>query len=163
MNSRRSFSKGALKINSAVQLTQSHECCMVKFQLRHYTAVQLVFDEHWAFLMDSKLHFRRCLRVQAPNYSVSHMYVTHLQLLSWSLFIQTETMQNTEKILQEKRLHEYNTSDLYNFKDGILCIMLSFVCTVSSKHVFFPLILVLDLVGLDWMTPIQNSYTDTEN
>ena len=79
--------KGALKINCAVPLTQSPNCCMVKFQHRHFTAVQLVFDEHWVFLIESKLHLSCCLRVQAFNYVVSHMYVTHLQLLSWSLFI----------------------------------------------------------------------------
>lgn len=80
--------KGALKINCAVPLTRSHKCYMVKFQRHHSTAVQLVFDEHF-FFMDSKLHFRCCLGVQASNYVVT-LYVTHLQLLSWSLFIQTQ-------------------------------------------------------------------------
>lgn len=41
--------KGPLKINCAVLLTQSPNCCMVKFQRCHFTAVQLVFDEHWVF------------------------------------------------------------------------------------------------------------------
>lgn len=41
--------KGALKINCAVLLTQSHKCYMVKFQRHHSTAVQLVFDEHFFF------------------------------------------------------------------------------------------------------------------
>lgn len=41
--------KGALKINCAVPLTQSPNCCMVKFQQWHFTAVQLLFDEHWVF------------------------------------------------------------------------------------------------------------------
>lgn len=41
--------KAALKINCAVLLTQSPNCCMVNFQRRHFAAVQLVFDEHWVF------------------------------------------------------------------------------------------------------------------
>lgn len=41
--------KGALKINCAAVLTQSANCCMVNFQRWHFTAVQLVCDEHWVF------------------------------------------------------------------------------------------------------------------
>lgn len=43
------FKRGVLKINCAVPLTQSPNCCMVKFHRLHFTAVQLLFDEHWGF------------------------------------------------------------------------------------------------------------------
>lgn len=80
--------KGALKINCAVPLTQSHKCNMVKFQ-RHIPLLSSWYLMSTFFFMDSKLRFRCCLGVQASNYVVT-LYVTHLQLLSWSLFIQTQ-------------------------------------------------------------------------
>ena len=41
--------KGALKIICVAPLTQSANCCMVNFQRRPFTAIQLVFDEHLVF------------------------------------------------------------------------------------------------------------------
>lgn len=135
MNSRRSFSKGALKINSAVQLTQSHKCCMVKFQLRHYTAVQLVFDEHWAFLMDSKLHFRCCLRVQAPNYSVSHMYVTHLQLLAFS-FKQRPCRIRKRSYKKKGSMNIMHQTTTTSKMES--CASCSLLCALCPPNMFFP-------------------------
>lgn len=85
--------KWALKINCVVLLTQSPKSCMVNFQHLHFTAVQLVFDEQWEFLMDSKLQMQMLFEIsKASSYIPSHMYGTHLQFLSWSFFIQTQPL-----------------------------------------------------------------------
>lgn len=117
--------KGALKINCAVLLTQSPNCCMVNFKHVHFTAVQLVFDER--FLMDSKLHFRCCLRVQASNYILSHMYETHLQLLSASwIHSKAETGKNIEQIIQEKN-RLFTVSLFLFFSNGTILYLTYFV------------------------------------
>lgn len=69
--------KGPLKINCAVPLTQSPNCCMVKSHRLHFTAVQLPFDEH-CFFFDG-LQIALQLLFESSSYVMSHLYVTRFQ------------------------------------------------------------------------------------
>lgn len=141
--------KGALKINCAVLLTQSPNCCMVNFKHVHFTAVQLVFDER--FLMDSKLHFRCCLRVQASNYILSHMYETHLQLLSASwIHSKAETGKNIDHTRKKQIVYSFSVFIFFKWYNTVFdlfcveCNLLSFIqilvwwdfflCLLPVKH-----------------------------
>lgn len=112
--------------------------------------------------MDSKLHFRCCLGVQASNYIVSHMYVTHLQLLSWSLFIQAQRPEwssvDTASPTAATSLHFPKNAPLVPIAAYVSCITLPFVRTVSFKRISA----LLGAKLLTWRTPMCNTQTHTE-